>query len=180
MYVSTLFFFPRVVVELGVREGCSSFAFEGATGLLGADLYGFDLEQPSLAPWNMYAKLQDEGRGMFTQRDSVVAAQEWPEIVGKRIDVLYIDTWHTYNHTLNELLAWEPHLADKAMILLHDSNIPMEPRQHKDGREVLVETDNGVSWAIHDFTLTCWNPGEWTMKETQDKLFVKFLLIPMT
>ena len=23
----------------------------------------------------------------------------------------------------------------------------------------LGDTDNGVAWAIHEFTITCWNPG---------------------
>jgi hypothetical protein len=30
IFVNTLFFAPKVVVELGVRSGCSSFTFEGA------------------------------------------------------------------------------------------------------------------------------------------------------
>lgn len=45
------------------------------------------------------------------------------------------------------------------MIILHDSNINGKDNPHKDGRIILAWTGAGVAQAIHEFTLTCWNPG---------------------
>jgi cephalosporin hydroxylase len=37
---------------------------------------------------------------------------QYPCPGGAKIDVLYIDTSHTYDHTLSELEAWEPLLSE--------------------------------------------------------------------
>jgi hypothetical protein len=45
LYVFTLFFSPRVIVELGVRSGWSSRAFAAAAKLVGAKMVGVDLSE---------------------------------------------------------------------------------------------------------------------------------------
>jgi predicted O-methyltransferase YrrM len=37
-----------------------------------------------------------------------------------QIDILFIDTTHTFDQTLNEYKAYEPYLSDKAIVILDD------------------------------------------------------------
>jgi cephalosporin hydroxylase len=51
-------------------------------------------------------------------------AQDWEIIqtVKGKIGILFIDTVHTYEHTMKEFAAWKPYLAPGAVVLLDDLN----------------------------------------------------------
>ncbi len=59
------------------------------------------------------------GSYIFLQGDSVQLAQTIYERFGK-IDLLFIDTTHTYEQTLAEFNAYSPYLSDKAVVCLDD------------------------------------------------------------
>jgi len=56
---------------------------------------------------------------VFKVKDSVQAGVEWN---GGEIDLLYLDSHHSYEHVYSELKAWIPHLSDKGVVLGHDVN----------------------------------------------------------
>ena len=43
--------------------------------------------------------------------------------VKAKIDILFIDTSHLYEHTCQEIKVWFPLLAPKAKVFFHDTNI---------------------------------------------------------
>ena len=150
LYVFTLFFSPRVIVELGVRSGWSSRAFSAAAKLVGAKMVGVDLSEGCK---DVYGALLSSDKEVtsrvklvwktermaanFTQQgfavaaDSAEAAADYPLWVADRqdvglpatVDLLFIDTSHLYQDTVRELAAWAPLLSRRSAIILHDTNL---------------------------------------------------------
>ena len=119
LFVESLRIQPRLIVELGVRGGASTFVFERVAQLCNAALVSVDIEdctQASSYPhWH------------FVQHDDVAFAGQFPAWSAERdlpttIDVLFIDTSHVYDHTLAEINVWFPLLADRALVFFHDTN----------------------------------------------------------
>src|SRR5882762_2856468 len=120
LFTEALAAHPRLIVELGVRGGESTFAFERAAGLSGAYLLSVDIEDCGV-PCS-YAKWS------FVKQDDVAFADEFAGWCGSHnlsplIDVLFIDTSHLYEHTREELRVWLPFLFPRGRIILHDTNL---------------------------------------------------------
>lgn len=62
---------------------------------------------------------QNHANFLFWQGDSVESAAEIHRDFGP-VDILFIDTIHTYERTLAEYEAWRPYLSDKAVVCLDD------------------------------------------------------------
>ncbi len=108
---------PRLIVELGVRKGMSTFALERAARLSGATLVCVD--QVDCAGVVKY--------GEFVLAEDVEFAGRFQAFCEERgvepaIDVLLIDTSHTYEHTRAEIKAWIPLMAKSCKVMLHDTN----------------------------------------------------------
>lgn len=101
------------VVELGVRNGISTGALLAGLERHGGYLISVDID-PNCA--GLYA---DHPQWKFVHADSVQAALL---IEPKSVDLLFIDTSHTYEHTLAELRAWESRMKLGAKIMLHDTD----------------------------------------------------------
>jgi hypothetical protein len=160
---------PKLIVELGVREGESTFVLERVARLTGATLVSVDLEDCSrVSPWE---------RWHFVRSDDVAFAQRLPEWCRERgiepvVDVLFVDTSHEYEHTRREIAAWLPRLAPKARVMFHDTNLT-RPVRRRDGRvHPGFFEKRGVTQALEellgvpfdekqDFTLV---RGEWTIR----------------
>lgn len=111
---------PKLIVELGVRGGDSTFALERAARSSDAYLLSVDIEDCPVQC--SYAKRS------FVQRDDVTFAGEFAGWCSSRnlapaVDVLFIDTSHLYEHTREELRFWLPHLSAKGKLILHDANM---------------------------------------------------------
>ena len=111
---------PSLLVELGVRGGESTFAFERAARLSDAHLLSIDIEdclvQSSYAKWS------------FVKQNDITFADEFAGWCSSRklapaIDVLFVDTSHLYEHTREELRVWMPYLSPKGKMILHDTNM---------------------------------------------------------
>jgi len=50
-------------------------------------------------------------------------ASEYNNYFKNNIDVLFIDTSHLYEHTINEIKLWFPLLNNKALFIFHDINL---------------------------------------------------------
>jgi hypothetical protein len=101
--------------------------------------------------------LEQGVRWDFVQSDDVTFAAEFPcwclqhEITPKA-NVLFIDTSHRYEHTISELVAWIPHLADDGVLILHDTNMGAVTYARLDGSVGLGwNNQRGVIRAVEEF-----------------------------
>ena len=102
---------PRLIVELGVRDGESTFVFERVAKLCDARIVSVDIETTS-------RRRQDE-RWRFVHSDDIEFAKRFPawcreNKLPTEIDILFIDTSHFFEHTLQEIAHWFPLLAPRA------------------------------------------------------------------
>ena len=112
---------PDLIVELGVRDGCSRFSLERAANLSESFLVSVDIEDCSAA-----CNLSD--RWHFVKQDDIEFAQRFKNWCHERsiepsVDVLFVDTSHLYEHTLQELNAWFPLLSPQCKVMFHDTNL---------------------------------------------------------
>lgn len=133
LFVEGLLASPKLIVELGVRTGESTFAFERVAALTGATLIGVDIEDCSRA--SLYPHWH------FVKEDDVAFARRFPAFcdglgVEPEIDVLFVDTSHEYRHTCEEIAAWFPLLSERATAIFHDTHM----------REVFRRTDGSLGY----------------------------------
>lgn len=148
MFAEALSVRPRLIVELGVRGGESTFVFERVARLCGASLVSCDVDDCSVVSaypgWH------------FVQSDDIEFAARFPEWCHARgivpsIDLLFIDTSHRFDQTVAEIDAWFPLLAERSKAIFHDSNLrPLYVR--KDGSIGFgMDCDRGVIRALERF-----------------------------
>jgi len=147
LFAETLTMHPRLIVELGVRGGDSTFVLERAARLCQARLISVDIAD--------CAKVTSWPDWLFVQSDDVAFAKEFPRYCAERglaprIDVLFIDTSHLYDHTVQELACWLPFLAEHAKVLFHDTNQRRLGRR-KDGRLMAGIDNRGVIAALENY-----------------------------
>lgn len=108
---------PRVtVLELGTRWGTSTAALLAAADHADGHVWSVDLEPPRVPVW-----WELTGRWTVTIGDDldpqVMAQQPDP------VDLLLLDTSHTYDHTLAELEAWVPRVRVGGLVCCHDTDL---------------------------------------------------------
>jgi predicted O-methyltransferase YrrM len=129
---------PRLSVELGVCGGGGSFHL--AVGWPQGTVVG--VEQEDSMRWRATQHERDNWafvRGfcpnfVLWRGDSVDDAQAIAAAHGQA-DLLFIDTVHTYGQTMAEWAAWEPHLSERAVVVMDDL--------HRDG---MGEAWEDVPW----------------------------------
>ena len=138
---------PRVVVELGVRGGLSTFVFERVANFCEVSIISADIDDCS--------KTSSHPRRYFFHGDDVQFAHCFHDFCNERniptvVDLLFIDTSHYYEHTLLEIAAWFPLLSPRAKVIFHDTNMKLiGPR--KDGCfELSWDNKRGVVRAIEE------------------------------
>ena len=105
---------PELSVELGVYAGEGSRHM--CLGYPEGIVIGVDINM-------VHSEMCDNFR--FLHMDSVLAASKYKDIVGDiPVDILFIDTTHTYEQTMAECNAWFPHLSENAIIVLDDLHRP--------------------------------------------------------
>jgi predicted O-methyltransferase YrrM len=103
----------RTIVELGTRGGLSTTAFLLAAKKIGGHVFSFDID-PCIDAKKEIAMLGLEEYWTFTQADDLKAPWNRP------IDHLFIDTSHTFTHTLAELQKFERYVKPGGIITMHD------------------------------------------------------------
>lgn len=111
---------PRLIVELGVRGGESTYVLERVARFFQSQLVSVDLEDCS--------RVSTYENWHFVRGDDVAFAGEFSEWCSTRrihpqIDLLFIDTSHLFGHTLNEIRAWLPLVSGRAKVFFHDTNL---------------------------------------------------------
>jgi cephalosporin hydroxylase len=119
LFVEAVALRPRLIVELGVRGGESTFVFERVARVCGAKLVSVDIEDCSTASsyegW-IFEKSDDID---FAKRFNSWCAQH---LIRPEIDILFIDTTHEFKHTVDEIEQWFPFLSRRSKVFFHDTN----------------------------------------------------------
>lgn len=148
IYSETVRAEPDTIVELGVRDGESTAVFEAVARDSGADLVSVDIDE---------SRYDSDYEGWsFVQADDVEFAEQFEEWcsdrgVLPRIDLLFIDTSHIYDHTVEEIDAWFPYLADEGVALFHDTNLSNIYRRKDRTLHTAWDNDRGVIRAIEEY-----------------------------
>lgn len=100
----------KIIVELGTREGESTTALLAAVNDSGGKLYSIDIQNCNIYPHEINWK--------FIQGNDMEIVKTW----NLKIDHLFIDTSHTYEHTLAELRSWGSFVEHLGIITLHDTD----------------------------------------------------------
>jgi len=145
IFTESLLIWPKLIVELGVRTGTSTFVFERVASVCGASIISADLEDCS--------STSSHPRRHFFQGDDVQFAASFKDFCRQRgivpsVDVLFIDTSHYYEHTLEEIQAWFPLLSPRAKVLFHDTNLRLIGRRRDGCVGLGWENARGVVRAI--------------------------------
>lgn len=127
------------ILEIGVRQGDSTRAFLCACQDLGLCLTSIDIEDCRRAvmkhAYDLNLMMPNPSGWKFIHSDSILAAIDWT-MTDNDVDLLFLDTCHTYPETLNELEVWFPHMASDGIMCGHDYALPDKPR---DGVEPSVK-----------------------------------------
>jgi len=114
MYATVLIVKPKTIVELGTGLGKATEMFSDALRVLGqGTVYTIDKYPENPQVVEAKKRLRDRKNIVFITGDSVEVGESWKEPV----DILYVDSDHSYSHVLNELNVW----GDKSRIIfVHD------------------------------------------------------------
>jgi cephalosporin hydroxylase len=123
---------PKLVVEVGTRGGESTKTILAAAKHSDAAVLSLDINDCSAV------EIAEDFKSSwhFIQGDDVAFGKEsflgWCSSHGfePRIDVLFIDTSHLYEHTRAEIQAWFPHLSKRAIVIFHDTNLNRTSRTY--------------------------------------------------
>ena len=153
LYKEALAVQPKVIVELGVRTGASSFALARAAEKTDAWLISLDMEHTIFH--------SDYKKWRFVQADDIEFAGKFSAFADKtgfhpKIDFLFIDTSHTYDHTRAETEAWTPYLSPTGTIVFHDTNMKLIFKRKDGSLGGGWNNQRGVIRAVQKFL-----QGEW-------------------
>ena len=111
------------IVELGTRNGNSTLAFLAGVAESGGTVWSVDVDNIILNDDGMW-RWQNARNWRFihgSDMDEGVQA-----MLPEKIDILFIDTSHEYEHTLAELRTYIPRLTPDGIALLHDTKVIVE------------------------------------------------------
>lgn len=103
----------KVFVELGVRTGTTTMPLLEAAKLNGGFLHSVDVGDTSFK-----CPIGYENHWSFQKIDALEFLHSWDSTT--KIDVLYIDDWHSYEHVKRELEIADRLVGPSSVVLLHD------------------------------------------------------------
>ena len=113
LYMLTVEFNLKKILELGTRNGESTIALLQAAHEINGEVTSIDIDSCSYAK-NMISHLNLSEKWSFIQNNDLDV--EWNQV----IDHLFIDTSHTYDQTIAELKKYEPFVKSGGIITIHD------------------------------------------------------------
>lgn len=143
---------PNILVELGTRGGESTRVFTKALGEIGGLGFSVDLMSApeflnELSFWKHFVG-DDIEIGA-----SVKSKGCWPDGADFRgIDLLFLDTSHEYNHTVQEIDTWWPLINPEGLLVFHDTNLTRNPTKLLSGGFTKGwDNKRGVTRAIEEY-----------------------------
>ena len=121
---------PRLIVELGVFNGVSYFAFCQAvrSTKLNTVCYGIDNwhgdDHTSFYNEDVFQKVNSYNKATYADFSHLLRSDFSDSLQNFRdnsIDLLHIDGLHTYEAVKNDFETWLPKLSDSSIVLFHDT-----------------------------------------------------------
>ena len=141
----------KVVVELGTQIGQSTRALLKATIENGGHMHSIELNPNTLFGVGKAMKAAGVDMSFWTAMpgDDLEVAKTWTI----HIDLLFIDTSHTYENTLKELEVYSKFVVPHGIIIMHDTWIDRTaPEQYPVRRAVEDWLKNNEEWEFLDIT----------------------------
>lgn len=157
LFIEAISIKPKLIVELGVGGGESTFVLARVAKLCGAKLVSLDIHDRSHV-----CAYED---WIFVQKDDLEFAQEFESWCAQKgivpkIDILFVDTSHLFQHTLEEINSYFPFLSDNSKAFFHDTNL-REIFFRKDGSMDLGwDNERGVIRALEEYFQKSFNEKE--------------------
>ena len=105
----------KKVIELGTRTGVSTIAWLYALEQTGGHLWSVDIDtKPAIGDYPHWTFIQGDD-------ESDVVLSQLPE----KVDILFLDTSHHYEHTLRELRLYKAQVRSGGIIVCHDTELPV-------------------------------------------------------
>jgi cephalosporin hydroxylase len=148
LFIESIKIEPKFILELGVGPGESSFVLGKVAQLFAAKFVSVDR--------NDCCHIRPYEDWIFIHKDDIEFANEFAEWcaaneIEPRIDILFLDTSHLFEHTLREIKAYLPFMSDKSKVFLHDTNLS-EFIYRKDGSMDLGwNNQRGVIRALEEY-----------------------------
>ena len=123
---------PLLLVELGTHYGGSYFAFCQAVEVLSLDArcYSVDTwtgdEHAGFYGEDVYASVSARNNALYSRFSSLIRASFSDTaryFEDTSIDLLHLDGLHTEEAVRKDIETWLPKLSDRAVLLLHDTNV---------------------------------------------------------
>jgi len=135
----------KVILELGVRSGVSTRTFLLGCSVTGGHLWSVDISEICVQNIHFGDDWDLSKYWTYTSHTDDLD-YEW----NRSIDLLFIDTSHTYEQTLAELIKFSPYVKYGGMILLHDSLM-----DHINGWGVLraIKTFISSDWYFYEMNV---------------------------
>ncbi|HUX99833.1 MAG TPA: class I SAM-dependent methyltransferase [Candidatus Deferrimicrobium sp.] len=120
IFIESLDIKPKLAVELGVRGGESNFILESVAKLCDSTLVSVDIEDCS--------DVSSYKKWFFIHNDDIKFARKFERWCKKheiqpKIDILFVDTSHIFEHTCQEIESWFPFLSEQSKVFFHDTNV---------------------------------------------------------
>jgi len=154
LFVESLSVRPRLIVELGVGAGGSNFVLERVAVSYGSKFLSVDIKD--------YSGTSSYDGWTFIQKDDIEFAREfggWCKNHGTKpeIDILFIDTSHLFDHTVQEIDSWFRFLSKASKVIFHDTNLRDIYFRRDGSMGCGWNNDRGVIRALEEYFHTSFN-----------------------
>lgn len=157
LYLETILCKPNLTVELGVRGGDSTRVFLKALTKLNSVLISVDIEKIEFhSNYQKWHKVEKDDI-QFAKNFKIWCSQRG---ITQKIDLLFIDSSHRYEHTKKEIKLWFPLLSKKTKVIFHDTNLKKRYKKKNGTIGFGWNNKRGVIRALEEYFETSWDETE--------------------
>ncbi len=148
LFFESLMSNPKLIVELGVRTGESTKCLEKVAKICDATLIQVDPDPESYrSEWK---------KSYFVAEDDIKFAKRFKRFceekrIAPTIDLLFIDTTHLYQQTVDEIREWFPLLAPNARVMFHDTAMAVVSKRNDGTYNQGWDNNRGVIAPIEEY-----------------------------